>query len=62
MKLFLIGGLLGLALGVALTVVSFSLATFFDVNAKALNSDHRTVTKGDEHAHDASTIEERKAG
>lgn len=37
MKLLLIGGLLGLIIGVALTIFYFSLASFFRVNAKALD-------------------------
>jgi hypothetical protein len=42
-KLLLIGGLMGLAIGVGLTVLYFSLATFFEVNAKAL--DAKALTK-----------------
>lgn len=38
MKLLLIGGLVGLVIGVALTVFYFSLATFFETNAKALDA------------------------
>jgi hypothetical protein len=34
-KLLLIGGIIGLVMGVALTVFYFSLATFFAVQAKA---------------------------
>jgi hypothetical protein len=37
-KLLLIGGLLGLIIGVALTIFYFSLATFFRANARALNA------------------------
>jgi len=36
-KLILIGGVLGFVLGVLLTVIYFSLATFFEANAKALD-------------------------
>lgn len=35
MKLLLIGGLVGLAIGVALTVFYFALADFFRVQARA---------------------------
>ncbi len=38
MKLLLIGGLVGLIIGVTLTVFYFSLATFFGANSKALNA------------------------
>jgi hypothetical protein len=38
MKLLLIGGLIGLAIGVGLTILYFSLARFFEVNAKALEA------------------------
>ena len=38
MKLLLIGGLVGLIIGVALTILYFSLATFFGANTKALNA------------------------
>jgi hypothetical protein len=34
-KLLLIGGLVGLVIGVGLTVVYFALAEFFTVNARA---------------------------
>jgi hypothetical protein len=37
-KLLLIGGLMGLAIGVGLAVLYFSLATFFEVNTKALGA------------------------
>jgi hypothetical protein len=36
-KLLLIVGFVGFALGVLLTALYFSLAAFFEVNAKALN-------------------------
>lgn len=38
MKLLLIGGFVGLVIGVALAVFYFSLATFFAVHAKALDT------------------------
>ena len=37
-KLLLIGGLVGLAIGVGLTVLYFALAEFFTVNARAASS------------------------
>jgi hypothetical protein len=40
-KLLLIGGFVGLAIGVGLTVLYFSLATFFAVNARVLNAKRR---------------------
>jgi hypothetical protein len=39
MKLLLIGGLVGLAIGVGLTVLYFAAAEFFRVNAKAASSE-----------------------
>ena len=38
-KLFLIGVFVGLAIGVGLTVFYFSLAKFFELNAKALEQE-----------------------
>jgi len=59
-KLFLIGGVVGLALGVGLTVLYFSLATFFEVNAKALDRRSGTVVEGDKYTE--GTSDKRKAG
>ena len=39
MKLLLVGVLVGLAIGVGITVVYFALATFFELNAKALEKE-----------------------
>jgi hypothetical protein len=56
-KLLLIGGFVGLAIGVGLNVLYFSLATFFAVNARVLNArregrewqrDRRTLNRRDE--------------
>ena len=54
MKLLLIGGLVGLAIGVVLTVFYFSLATFFAVNAKALQATQKVAENGNENAEDKS--------
>jgi hypothetical protein len=71
-KLLLIGGLVGLAVGVGLTVVYFSLATFFEVNAKALDAKARSekalntiqqaAETGTEKARGATAPDQRKAG
>jgi hypothetical protein len=53
-KLLLIGGLVGLAIGVVLTVFYFSLATFFAVNAKALQATQKVAENGNENAEDKS--------
>jgi hypothetical protein len=56
-KLLLIGGFVGLAIGVGLNVLYFSLATFFAVNARVLDArgkgrewqrDRRTLNRQDE--------------
>lgn len=77
MKLFLIGGVIGLVIGVVLTVLYFSLATFFEVNAKALHAkglkekaiDEKAVDAirkaagvGNKNAEDVSAIDKPKAG
>ena len=54
-KLLLIGGLVGLAIGVVLTVFYFSLATFFAVNAKALQATQKVAENGRENAQDKKT-------
>ena len=51
-KLLLIGGLVGLVIGVVLTVFYFSLATFFAVNAKALEATQKVAENGNENAED----------
>ena len=71
-KLLLIGGLMGLVIGVGLTVLYFSLATFFDVNAKALDAKaltenslstiQKAAEKANEKAKDVSAPDKRKAG
>jgi hypothetical protein len=71
-KLLLIGGLMGLATGVGLTVLYFSLATFFEVNAKAIDAKavtenslsaiQKTAVKGNEKAKDVTAPDKRKAG
>jgi hypothetical protein len=71
-KLLLIGGLVGLGTGVGLTVLYFSLATFFDVNAKVLNAKvfsektlntiQEAAETGTEKARGATATDKRKAG
>jgi len=61
-KLLLIGGFVGLAIGVGLTVLYFSLATFFAVNASALNSEQKAAEKGNESAEDLIATDRRKVG
>ena len=72
MKLLLIGGLVGLVIGVGLTVLYFALAEFFAVNAKALdakalsekalNAIQTAAEKGTEKAKDVTAPDKRKAG
>jgi hypothetical protein len=49
-KLLLIGGVVGLMIGVVLTVFYFSLATFFRVQAKALETTQKVAENGSENA------------
>jgi len=49
-KLLLIGGVVGLVIGVVLTVLYFSLAAFFTVQAKAL--DEQQKAEEERHAQD----------
>ena len=67
MKLLLIGGLIGLAIGVGLTILYFSLARFFEVNAKALEAKELSVIQkaakiGNEKAIDLTAPDKRKVG
>ena len=62
MKLLLIGGLAGLVIGVVLTILYFSLATFFAVNAKALNTIEKGVQHGHENAEDVTAVIDRRKG
>lgn len=55
MKLLLIGGGVGLMIGVALTVFYFSLATFFGVQAKALEATQKVAENGSENSEDKKT-------
>jgi sorbitol-specific phosphotransferase system component IIBC len=59
-KLLLIGGLVGLAIGVGLTVLYFALAEFFAVNARALNTKQEAAGIGTENAEDATATDERE--
>ena len=65
MKLLLIGGLVGLVVGVVLTVFYFSLAAFFAVNARALDATQKAAEggKGAEGATVTDNVtDKRKAG
>ena len=44
-KLLLIGGLVGLAIGVGLTVLYFAVTEFFTVNARAASSEATKTQK-----------------
>lgn len=55
-KLLVIGGLIGLVIGVVLTVFYFSLATFFAVQAKALEAAQTGAENGN------AIIDRRRAG
>jgi hypothetical protein len=60
-KLLLIGGFVGLAIGVGLTVLYFSLATFFAVNARVLNA-KREETEWQRERRRLNRHDRRKAG
>ena len=67
MKLLLIGGLIGLAIGVGLTILYSSLARFFEVHAKALEAKELSVIQkeaeiGNEKAKDVIAPDEKKVG
>jgi hypothetical protein len=61
-KLLLIGGLVGLVIGVGLTVLYFALAEFFAVNARAINAKQKAAENGNENAEDPTATDRRKAG
>jgi sorbitol-specific phosphotransferase system component IIBC len=61
-KMLLIGGLVGLAIGVGLTVPYFALAEFFAVNARALNAKQKAAENGNESAQDSIAMDKRKVG
>lgn len=61
-KLLLIGGLVGLVIGVGLTVLYFALAEFFAVNARALNPSEEAEKNVKNNAEDATAKDRRKAG
>ena len=52
---------MGLAIGVGLTILYFSLATFFAVNARALSAKQKAPKNG-EGADDSIATDRRKAG
>jgi hypothetical protein len=51
-KLLLIGGVVGLVIGVVLTVFYFSLAAFFTVQAKALDEQQKAEEERNKNAQD----------
>jgi len=51
-KLLVIGGVMGLVIGVVLTVIYFSLAAFFRVQAKALNEQQKAEEERNKNAQD----------
>jgi hypothetical protein len=53
-KLFQVGCLVGLVIGLVLTVLYFSLATFFAVNAKALEATQKAAENRKENGGDAT--------
>jgi hypothetical protein len=61
-KLLLIAGLVGLVIGVGLTVLYFALAEFFAINARALNTAQEAKKNVKKSAEDATAIDKRKAG
>ena len=64
MKLLLIGVVVGLVVGVGLTILYFSLAYFFAVNARATDyspKNQRVAEKGSENA-GAATATDKKRG
>jgi hypothetical protein len=61
-KPLLVGGLVGLVIGVVLTVFYFSLATFFAVNARALNTIEKGGEDGNEKVEGATAIDRRRTG
>jgi hypothetical protein len=61
-KLLLIGGLVGLVIGVVLTVFYFSLAAFFAVNARALEATQKAAEGVKGNAEGAPIPDKRKVG
>ena len=51
-KLLLIGGVVGLVIGVVLTVLYFSLAAFFTVQAKALDEQQKAEGERNKNSQD----------
>lgn len=56
MKLLFIGGIIGLVIGVALTIFYFSMATFFEVKSK----EHEAAQKWSGSSN--ATVDRRKGG
>jgi len=61
-KLLFIGGIIGLVIGVVLTVFYFSLATFFEVHAKALEAAQKRSGSGNAIVDRRRGGDRRKAG
>ena len=53
---------MGLAIGVGLTVLYFSLATFFAVNARAFNAEQKAAENRNDSAEDLIATDRRKVG
>jgi hypothetical protein len=63
-KLLLIGGVVGLVIGVGLTIFYFALAHFFAVNARAVDNfakNPRIAENGSENA-EVATVTDKKRG
>ena len=58
----MISGIVGLVIGVVLTVFYFSLATFFAVNAKALNTIEKGGQNGNKNVEDVTAVIDRRKG
>ena len=61
MKLLMIGVSAGLVLGVLLTVIYFSLATFFAVNTEARNRSHKVTENSHGRGEDTMLKQKMKA-
>jgi hypothetical protein len=63
-KLLLIGGVVGLVIGVGLTICYFSLAYFFAVNARAVDTfvKNQRVAENDSENAEGATVIDKKRG
>ena len=62
MKLLFIGGIIGLVIGIALTIFYFSMATFFEVKAKELEAAQKWPGSGNATVDRRKGEDRRKAG